>query len=257
MPDITALLRNWWKQIFILIVLSLIAISAINFFKPRQYLSVTTAVPASSFIADKSKIFSENVQELYSALGVADDLDRIVGTAKLDTAYLAVTDQFNLYDHYQIKSGPGARGKAASWLKKNSRVMKSEYGELKISVWDTDPQLAPQLADAIMQQLNNIHSNLQNQENLNTLNAIKKTKEKLSAATDSANQTQQLNKLEAEYQLMIDSKPPALLMVENAKASSCPDRPKWMKSLVTTAVLAFLIGLLLALFLERRKNNRP
>src|SRR5690349_4517422 len=98
MPDITDLFKNWWKQILAVVVLSLIAVGLITFFKPRQYLSVATAVPASSYVSDKSKIFSENIQALYSALGEADDLDRVVGTAKLDTAYLAVTDEFNLYD---------------------------------------------------------------------------------------------------------------------------------------------------------------
>ena len=79
MPDIIDLIKNWWKQMFAVVILSLLAIGIITFLKPRQYLSVATAVPASSFAADKSKIFNENIQALYSTLGTADDLDMIVG----------------------------------------------------------------------------------------------------------------------------------------------------------------------------------
>ena len=32
-----------------------------------------------------------------------DDLDMIIGTANLDTVYIAVTEQFNFSDHYKIK----------------------------------------------------------------------------------------------------------------------------------------------------------
>src|SRR4029078_13027800 len=120
--------------------------------------------------------------------------------------------------HYQMKAGPGARGLAAVWLKKNTRVMKSEYGELKVKVWDTDAQLAPQLADSIMQQLNYIHSALQNQENINTLAAILSQREKIKAA-DSLNHLQQLDKLATEYQLVSSRKAPALFFVEHAKPS--------------------------------------
>ena len=78
------------------VLLSSLAVGIITFLKPQLYLSVATAVPASSFLSDKSKIFNDNIQELYSTLGTPDDLDMIVGTSTLDTVYLTVTDEFNL-----------------------------------------------------------------------------------------------------------------------------------------------------------------
>ena len=103
MPDIFDLSKRWWKQILAVIIASLLVVGTVTYLKPKKYLSVATALPASSFASDKSKIFNENIQALYSALGTPDDLDMIVGTAKLDTVYLAVTDQFNLFDHYRMK----------------------------------------------------------------------------------------------------------------------------------------------------------
>lgn len=267
MPDIIDLIKNWWKQISAVVILSLLAVGIITFLKPRQYLSVATAVPASSFAADKAKIFNENIQELYSALGTPDDLDMIIGTANLDTVYLAVTDQFNLFDHYKMsEKGNAARTKAASQLKKNVKVMKSEYGELKVKVWDTDKNLAPQLANAIVDKLQLIHQNLQSAGNEATLTGLLKVKEKLERQVDSAvesaertvefkNKVQQYKKLIGEYQLMVDSKPPALIIVENAKPSEWPDKPERMQIMIATAVLSLLFALFAAVIMERRKTS--
>lgn len=266
MPDLIYIISRWWKQITSVMVLSLLIIGIIIFLKPKKYLSVATAVPASSYSSDKSKVFNENIQILYSTLGTTDDLDMIVGTGKLDTVYTAVAQQFNLYDHYKMKEkGDAALRKAASILKKNTTVMKSEYGELKIKVWDTDKNLAPQLANAIMDALQAIHTQLQGAGNEATLKGLIQAKEKLKRQADStslsgdlkgANQNRILeyDKLISEYQMMVDNKPPVLMIVEKAKASDWPDKPKRAQILIATGVLSFLFALLAALVLERRKT---
>ena len=271
MPDISDLITRWWKRILAVMILSLLVVGIITFLKPQQYLSVTTAVPASSFASDKGKIFNENIQALYSTLGTPDDLDMILGTANLDTVYLFVTDQFNLFDHYKMKEqGDAARSKAALCLKKNTKVMKSEYGELKVEVWDTDKNLAPQLANAIMDRLQAVHVELQGAGNAATLNGLQTGKKKIQLQLDSItgtseslterkkilqDQSQQYEKLISEYQLMVDSKPPVLIVVEKAKPSAVPDRPRRMQIMFVTAVLSFLFALLAALVMERKKNQ--
>ncbi|HMK25964.1 MAG TPA: hypothetical protein VK483_08050 [Chitinophagaceae bacterium] len=269
MPDIFDLIARWWKRMLVVMVLSLLAVGIITFLKPRQYLSVTTAVPASSYASDKGKIFNENILGLYSALGSSDDLDRIIGTAALDTVYLFVTDQFNLFDHYKMK-GVNARNKAALLLKKNTRVIKSGYGELKVKVWDTDKDLAPQLANAIFDKLHLIHTDLQSAGNEATLKGLQAGKKKIQLQLDSITgvpgslierktilqaQLQQYEKLISEYQLMVDSKPPVLVVVEKAKPSIRPDRPRRLQIMIATVVLSFLFALLAALVMERKKNS--
>ena len=268
MPDIIDLIRRWWKQMLAVVLLSLLAVGVITFLKPRLYLSVATAVPASSFLSDKSKIFNENIQELYSTLGTPDDLDMIVGTSTLDTVYLTVTDGFNLFDHYKVsEKGKDARMKAALLLRGNSKVMKSEYGELKVKVWDTDKNLAPQLANAILDKLQSIHQHLQSAGNETTLKGLIAGKEKLQAKFDSSGaspekrnllqaQLLQYEKIISEYQLMIDSKPPSLITIEKARPSSWPDKPRRMQILMATAVISLLFAFFAALIMERRKTSR-
>lgn len=265
MPDIFYLFSRWWKQILIVVLLSLIAAVAILEFSPNKYLSVSTALPASSYTADKARIFNENIQELYSVLGTTDELDMITGTGKLDTLYLAVTDEFNLYDHYKLsEKGNAARNKAASLLKKSTKVMKSEYGELKVKVWDKSKDLAPQLANALMTKIQSIHQDLQNESNRATLQSLEKGRRGLQQQMDSVSTSGQnslserLGKYEtliAEYHLMVNSKPPVLLVVEKARAASFPDKPKLLTVLLATFFLSLLFGLLLSLSLEKKKSR--
>ncbi len=269
MPDLFDLLVKWWKQVLAIVIVSVVITGTITFLKPKQYLSVTTAVPASSFASDKSKIFNQNIAALYSTLGTPDDLDMIVGTANLDTVYLAVTGEFNLFDHYKMsEKGNAALNKATALLKKNTKVLKSEYGELKVKVWDTDKNLAPQLANSIMSRLQMIHQDLQGAGNEAALKGLRTAREKIRSGADSAltknyvmggameEQLRQYDKLIGEYQLMVDSKPPVLIIVERAKPSDWSGKPRTGQIIIATAVLSFLFAFFVALILERRKTPR-
>jgi uncharacterized protein involved in exopolysaccharide biosynthesis len=273
MPDIFYLVSKWWKQMLSIITISLVAAAVILYFLPSKYLSISTALPASSYSVDKASIFSENIQSLYPAVGEPDDLDKIIGTAQLDTVYIAVAGEFNLYDHYKVAElGDAALSKAAWLLKLNTRVIKSDFGELRVKVWDTDKNLAPQLANAIMDKLQAIHEDLQNSNNISILKNIRVGKEKLQSELDSiplANtekyavtraalsaQLQQYEKLINQYQLMIESKTPVLIILEKARVSGKADKPKRLEILIATFVLSLLFAFLLALLLERRKVLR-
>lgn len=278
MPDLIDLVLIWKKQILAVVIVSLVAVGTVTFLQHRQYLSVATAIPSSSFSADKSRVFNENIEALYSTLGTPDDLDLLLGTANLDTVYLAVTDQFNLFDHFKMaEKGDAARSKAASLLKNHTKVMKSGYGELKVKVWDTDRELAPQLANAIVDKLNAIHQDLQAEGNREILNSLLQARKKTSLYIDSMGfgrsnpasifhdtislssakkQLQQYDQLIGEYQLIVDTKPMVLVVVEKARASAWPDKPRKGRIMMATLVFSFLFALFAALIMERRKITR-
>ncbi|TXJ27086.1 MAG: hypothetical protein E6Q24_09175 [Chitinophagaceae bacterium] len=280
MPDLFTLIYIRRKQVLLIVLISLAIATGIVLMMPSQYLASTTALPANPVATDKASVFNNNIRDLYSSLGESGDLDKIVGTGQLDTIYLSASDQFELATHYKIQGNNAAvsRRKAAAALKKNSRVTKSEYNELLVQVWDTDKNLTPQLANALMEKLAAIHQDLLNQSNQTIIKSLDEGQQKLQASMDSIriflhhanitpSQAQQYNdkltvlqqqlsqyeKLKTEYQLMIDTKPAALLVVDKARASDQPDKPKKLLILLATAVLSFLFAAWLALILERRK----
>jgi uncharacterized protein involved in exopolysaccharide biosynthesis len=279
MPDLFYLVSKWWKQITLIVVLSVVTVIIVLFLKPRKYLAVSTAVPASTYASDKGSVFSNNMQNLYPALGTADDLDMVLGTAQLDTVYISVAEQLNLDNHYKMgEQGRAAILKAASLLKENSRVIRSEYNDLKVKAWDKDRNIAPLLANAIMNVLQSIHKDLQNSNNITMIKGLEDGLKKLQVAIDSINQNsstadggtvsdaksarrtalvgqiQEYEKLISQYQLMLDNQSQVLLVVEKARASEWPDKPRTLPILAATLVLSLVFALLLAILLEKRKT---
>ncbi len=257
---ISRILRQQWKTLVIIVGFAMVLATAYSWFKTPEYLSVTTALPSSVYANDRSRLFNENIQILYSELGTPDELDVIAASGQLDTVYLAVTDQFNLFDHYQSKQ-PNVREKSAEILKGKTKVVKTGSGELKVTIWDTDKDLAPQLANAIMDELQYIHTSARNFGNEHMISRLKKNLDSCQRMTDlneEGSKAQQekiihLQKLIAEYELISESKIPALIIIEKARPAIRPDRPRSLQILIGTFIFSLLLSFLLALYRERIK----
>lgn len=284
MPDLFLLLAKKWKFIFGFTLLATTLALAATLLSPKKYLSTVTALAANSVLSDKARIFNDNIQSLYSDFGSPDELDRVIGTAKLDTVFIALSNDFNLEGHYLIEPSKESVYKAAMQLKRNSTVLKSDYGELKIKVWDKDRHMAAELANALLQKLQQMHQHLQNEANALVLQKLKKEyavkqkeylqlydiknqsgdtlgnepaqvkedmlKTKRAILSD---QLQQYQKLINQYELALNTNPQVLLVVENARPSLRPDKPKIFPAVLFTCFGSFVFFFLLALFIESRK----
>jgi len=280
MPDLFDLIARWWKRILVLVFITIAVATVSVLVIPKKYLGVATALPASTFAQDKTGVFSQNMQSLYSALGTPDDLDMIVGTAHLDTVYRAISENLNLTNHYGInKSDDGSVVKTAQVLKERTRVIKSDYGELKVKVWDRDASWAANLANAIMRKLQQIHQDVQATNNAAMLTRInaeynqKRGEYQLLADSlqhadqgkaellnvQKASLLQQMveyEKLLDQYKLMVGARPQALIIVENATPALKPDKPRPLLVIIGAAVLSVFFGLMAALLLERRRIQK-
>jgi uncharacterized protein involved in exopolysaccharide biosynthesis len=174
MPDIIAVLNKRWKLLLALTLTATLLALIVSLLRPKEYLSTVTALPANSMLGDKARIFNSNIEALYPEIGTPDELDRIEGTAKLDTIYLAVVNQFSLAPHYGMDQQSSEDiFKAALTLKKKTDIRRTAYGELRIRVWDGDPVLAAQLANGLLQTLNDIHQHIQSLNNNKVLAQLK------------------------------------------------------------------------------------
>jgi capsular polysaccharide biosynthesis protein len=274
MPDLFDLFQKWWKWILSLVVIAVVITTIIVFLIPKSYLGVTTALPTPDYTADKSSVFSQNLQNLYSAFGTPDDLDKILGTAHLDTVYKAVAEKLDLVNHYHIENSSVALQKAALYLKEKTRVIKTDYGELQVKVWDGDKLMAAEMANGIMEKLQQIHQDIQTASNATILAKIndeytaKKTEyQRLLDSLSHTNAPELLSiqkatlleqigeyeKLSNQYTLMVNSKPQVLAIVEKATPRLYPDKPNRPEIIIAVAVLSFIFGLFGALIMERRK----
>lgn len=176
MPDVFLLISRRWNLIVLLTIAATAAAFLASLLSPKLYLGSTTALPVNTLVNDKARIFNQNIEALYSEIGTADELDKIEGTARLDTVFLAAANTYHLAAHYGLDTTAGdALEKAAVWLRKNSDIVKTGYGELNIKVWDKEAATAATLANGLMQTLNGIYERLQTENNQNVLHKLKET----------------------------------------------------------------------------------
>lgn len=286
MPDLLHVFVKRWKLILAISSIATVVALIFSILSPKKYLSVTTALPVNSMIADKARIFNPNIQFLYSDFGTADELDRIEGTARLDTIFLAASKELHLSNHYGLNETEDDTYRTAMWLKNNTRINRSSYGELKVKVWDGDPAMAAQLANFLMQRLQELHQHLQSQTNITVLEKIKQQyavkQKELSQLKDNVSnnkidsgslrftvasqgiletrisvlseQLSQYERLIGEYELAISANTPVLLIVENARPPLKADKPKVVPIVLFTFFASLLFSFLIGLFIEGRKS---
>ncbi|MGZ3939284.1 MAG: Wzz/FepE/Etk N-terminal domain-containing protein, partial [Flavisolibacter sp.] len=96
MPDLLLVFSNRWKLVTAITLCATVLALIIAMLSPKKYLSTATALPVNSVTADKARIFNSNIEALYSDFGTPDELDRLEGTARLDTIFIAASEKFNL-----------------------------------------------------------------------------------------------------------------------------------------------------------------
>lgn len=278
MPDLIKVFEKQWKFILGLTILAVVVAFIATLFSPKKYLSVATALPANSVVADKARTFNSNIEALYSDFGSPDELDKLEGTAMLDTIFIAVVNELDLISHYDIRSSGQSLYKAVKKLKEESKINRSAYGELKVKVWDTDRNKAAQIANALLQNLKGLHQQLQNETNKAMLSTLQIEHEKklkqyrqISDTISSASgadaelwqsrkivlleQLQQYEKLADQYRLAANTNSPVLLTVEKARPATRHDKPETLVTVLLSGFVAFAFAYLVALFVESRKSG--
>jgi capsular polysaccharide biosynthesis protein len=274
MPDLLLVFSRWWKMIIGLTILATVITLVVSLLIPKEYLSTATALPANGAMADKSSIFNNNIEVLYSEFGTTDDLDRLEGTGKLDTIYLAAANQFKLADHYKIHSPGDGQYKAAMRLKKHTDISKSGYGELKIKVWDSEPAMAADICNYLLQTIQSIHQKLQSENNTLVLDKLKsdyKWRQNASAGNeDSSKRIENRNapagekefsgvelieyrRLISQYEVALKTNAPVLLVVEHGHPSPWADKPDVVLNVSASFFAALIFSVLLSVFMESRK----
>lgn len=284
MPDIISVFSRRWKMILLPTFLATMAALIASLLSTKLYVGTATALPVNTLLNDKARIFNNNIEALYSEIGTADELDKLEGTAKLDTIYFATVTDLNLAAHYGIDTAAGdALEKAALSLRKKANITKTGYGELKIKVWDKDNTVAATAANSLMQKINELHQRLQNENNRTVLERLKEdyaakqhavaegekaiitfdtsgSGEKIAPVdfreiADLPEQLKEYRKLINQYELALKTSPKVLLVVEHARESPWPDRPRTEQNVLLAFVASFFFSFLLALFLETRNKK--
>lgn len=244
---------------------------------PQYFRSSTRIIAANPQLADKSRLFNENIQGLYSYFGSGDDLDRIIGVADMDTTYKQLVDQFDLIHYYKLKgdSVPLLRRKAVLKLKKDISFQRTEQGQMRIICWTKNSRLSANIVNSminiVQKKLASIWLN-NYQEAVTKLNAsILVNEERYASLSDSiskVNPAQQIllqkhmealleelsqyRKTAASFTLMEQTAPPALYVLETAVPAAKAERPDKLNAVLISGLAGFLFSILFLLLKDRR-----
>jgi hypothetical protein len=257
------LLKKYRSFFLTIISLPLIVSILVSLLLPKQYLSISTAIPANSRLTDKNHLISKDLQELYSVFGEANDLDHVYIMARSSTVAASICDSFSLIAHYGLDASKmDARATAIKKLGKNTEILKTETGELKISVWDRSPEIAAAIANAYVDRIESMYRQSTSGMYADIKNKLEKKilLESSASAMQQASVSQEsldalLSKLKSmreladQVDISMEGMPPALIMIDRAKPSLKSDRPNLlMNALATLAISLFTGSAVLLLF---------
>jgi len=275
--DTVTVLQKRWKTI-LFFVTATVAVSGITvFLVPQYFKSTSLLVSANPALADKARIFNNQIQGLYSYFGSGDDLDRINGIADMDTTYKQLVDEFGLTDYYQLKddSLPLLKRNAVLHLRKDLSIQRTEQAQLKITCWTKDKELSAKLVNrmvAIVQetetaiwQKNYQLSLEQLQESINrmekeyetlsdSLSKINGSRHELGAAKQQTllEQIKQYRKTADEFALASATHPQAFYVMETAVPAAKAERPDKLGIIFASLIIGFIFSCVLILVSDRK-----
>lgn len=277
--DLIKTLLKWRKLIIIVTGLAAVISVVVALLLPNYYKSTTIFYPQNLSAFDRGYLFgNESKERVQSLFGDKQDVNRVLSIANSAELIGEIIREFNLADHYGIDTSSSQwRFKVQREFNDNFKVIKSDLDNIELSIWDTDPQLAADIANYFVYRINQLYSGLlqeRNEKNENTVTRqlasleieLKQVTDSLEAMQDTSSvdyrvlRSMQANLLEdynnwktlsTQYKAAANYDLNSLFIIEKAYAAEKKDRPvRWI--IVVSAVLAaFFLSILAAIIFER------
>jgi tyrosine-protein kinase Etk/Wzc len=209
---------RWRRPLFALVFVVGLGAALISwFFMDNYYQSTTTFYVSSPDLFKPEQIFSNSTKDM-DYYGTEADIDRVLSIAQSGELYEFLITKFDLYKHYDIDSTKKkAPFKVRQKLKELYEVTKNKYDAIELSVEDTDPKFAAEMANAARGKVDEIAKRLIRESQASVLKAYESTfaeKEKnLATIGESLSQQRQAsgvidpeNQTEAITQVSVEAK---------------------------------------------------
>ena len=274
--DIIKVIWDWRKKIMLAVFLITAITTVVIFLVPRQYLAEATIVSANPILGDRSNIFRNTFEQQFYYYGGEGDNDRLFEMSRIDTMKKFLIDSFKLEDHYEIsKDNPRRRLAAYNELKENSDVIKTEFGHVRIKIWDEDKKFAASMVNAIVSKVNRMSIDMTNQAKKTILQKLEEEQSaneaevkalienpdpNIPSEVNLAKRTSLLKQIEEKDNLINQFKTSLndvanLYVLEYAYPALKIDRPKRLPVIIMAFLASLFFSLLTALLLHRLKKT--
>ena len=214
---ITALriVLKWKKPILVLIIVSGIAAALFSVFVMDEYfLSSSTFYPSNQYVSDRSMIFnSQNTGGQIEYFGGKGDVNRILTIANSEPIIDYIIDSFKLVEHYKIdRTKAYWKTKVRKKFDKNYEAIKTEHDAVEISIFDTDPKLASDIVNAVVDKVDEENKSHINETKKNLFNLI--SNQILEQQRNVNGYVDTLSLLATQYKVKVSSGAPGTVIVE-------------------------------------------
>lgn len=162
MLELVQILLKWFKAIAVVCFLAAVGSSIFALMLPEQYLSTYTFMPINSHMFDRNSLFSEEAGENPVYLfGGKQDIERLLTLSQSGSLENYIINEFNLYQHYKIdETDPLKNHWVSQALQDHFSLTKTASGMLNAEVYDENPQFAADLANAIVDRLDQLNKEI-------------------------------------------------------------------------------------------------
>jgi hypothetical protein len=162
--DVIKVILRRKKQILIICGVAAVAgiiISDPHIMKP-YYLSTAIVVPANPSLSTAQNLFADNSSVTGNYYGSEEDGDRLLAIANSAPLEQYIISQFHLFSHYEIDSASVSfpNYKIQRAFESNYEALKDDKDAIEINVYDHDPKMASDIANAIVDKVDDINRNI-------------------------------------------------------------------------------------------------
>jgi hypothetical protein len=159
MEELIRILYRWLKPIGIVSGIAAVLSALVSLLLPEYFLSTAVITPINPHLMDRTSLFSvEGGETPVYLFGGKPELNRLVTLSTSRSLEEHLVNKFKLYEHYKIDTTDKLKGYWVSEeLRSHFKTVKTPDGLLKIEVLDKDPNIAAQMANEIVTQLDTLN----------------------------------------------------------------------------------------------------
>lgn len=173
------------------------------FVMDEYYKSHSIIYPINQGITDRSALFAEKGSEQrVDYYGTKNDVNRILQLAESSQITDFLINYYHLAEHYKIDTTSKYwRYKTKKKFNKNYQVIKTEQEAVEISMLDTDPALAAEMVNMVVEKIDEHNKAPVVKNKLRIASTFQKSLEEKTAVLDST--TKALNALGEQYSIKV------------------------------------------------------
>ncbi len=168
--NLVIFLYKWRKSLFIVMAIALFGswFFSCPWFITPKFKSTVILFPASNTSVSKALLSEQSAkgQDL-TAFGEDEQAEQLLQILNSNKIRDRVVKQFNLMEHYGIDSNSSYKySKLFKEYENNISFRRTEFMAVQISVYDTDPQMAADIANSIASLLDSTKNDMQRQRSI-------------------------------------------------------------------------------------------